>query len=789
MRSGRSDDYRPFFTANTLWSIVVCCGLPKSPSLVNQTEALQPDKGGCILSVISEAGRRNPADEPHPLNPAQTSQSMIGQTLGHYRLDHELGSGGMGIVYKAHDLRLEREVALKMIRPDVRNERLEAAFKREARMASSLNHPGIISIFDIVTENDPAYIVMEYVSGKPLSDLIPPRGFAADKAVALALAIGEALAAAHAASVIHRDLKPGNILVLDSGHIKILDFGFAKLMQSDLDSETQAVSLFGENKMVGTIAYMAPEQARGESVDQRADIFSFGVILSQMLTGILPFHATSPVGALRAIQLDPPAPIRGRRPELSAALEKIVLRALEKDRAARYESVALILEMLRLVKDEVVTQVPPTAIHHSVSSAPPESTDHAAVVHPPVTGSERSSIAVLAFRSLSQDPEDAYLAAGLASEIIRALTGVPRLRVAPQLASFRLGDQSDPRVVAKTLNTRYVVSGTLRRAGDRLRVAVELIDAIQETVAWTQIYNRRMTDLFDVEEEISKSIVSSIGGYLIRADTDSAFRIPTESLDAWGLVRKAYHIWNYEFTPAGVPQAISLLQRAIELDPEYATPYAYLGSSLMQMVLHGIAPDPAAASAAALAAAERACALAPNDPEVLECCSLVWLQNSQYEKAVQCLKRAVQITPFDLVAWGYLGLAHGTAGGEAEVLEAHRILTRVIADAPDHPSVPYWLQFLTSVNLRLGQYEEAIQNGRRCVEMQPAYTLQNVLLAEALCRTGQIAEARRVLDSVPRYNPNFTLPHFEKVVLAICRSPDILEKFCACCRSLQQTNS
>ncbi len=695
----------------------------------------------------------------------------------------------MGIVYKAHDLRLEREVALKMIRPEFRNARLEAAFKREARLASSLNHPGIVTIFDIVTENDPAYLVMEYVAGKPLSELIPARGFSAARAIALAQAIGAALAAAHAASIIHRDLKPGNILVLDSGQIKILDFGLAKLLQSDNDSKTQPLSLLGENNMVGTIAYMAPEQARGEAVDQRADIFSFGVILSQMLTGALPFPATSPVGVLRAIQLDPPAPIRGRRPELSETLENIVFRALAKDPASRIESVSKMMEMIGQLGDERATQISPALAPANFAPAAAESMPRGGDAQPPASGSEKSSIAVLPFRSLSQDPEDGYLAAGLASEIIRALTGVPRLRVAPQLASFRLGDQSDPRMVAKILNTRYVVSGTLRRAGDRLRVAVELIDAIQETVAWTQIYDRRMTDIFDVEEEISKAIVSSIGGYLIRADTDSAFRIPTESLDAWGLVRKAYHIWNYEFSSAGVAESISLLQRAMALDPEYATAFAYFGMYLMQVVLHGIAPDPAGACVAALAAAERACSLAPNDPEVLECCSLVWLQNSQYEKAVQCLKRAIQTTPFDLVAWGYLGLAHGTAGSEAEVREAHRILTRIIADAPDHPSVPYWLQFLTSVNLRLGQYEEAITNGRRCVELQPAYTLQNVLLAEALCRTGQKEEARRVLEVMPKYNPNFTIPHFEKVVLAICRSPDILDQFCACCRSLQKNNS
>ena len=715
--------------------------------------------------------------------PARLHTSM--QTLGHYRIDEELGAGGMGIVYKAHDPREGRDVAIKIIRPESRNPRREAAFQREANLTSSLHHPGIVRIFDIVTDHDPAYIVMELVPGRPLSHVIPARGYSAEQAVGLAILIGEAVAAAHAANVIHRDLKPGNIMLADSGGIRVLDFGLAKLLHVHSDSETETMSILADNKIVGTIAYMAPEQARGEAVDRRADIFSFGVILSQMLTGALPFRAPSPVALLRAIQLDPPIPIRERRPELSPTLEHIVLRALEKDRNARFHDVTEMLDALRDAGNETVV---PAAHSETLAADVAVSIDsHAPANQPPASGSERSSIAVLPFRSLSQDPEDGYLAAGLASEVIRALIGVPRLRVAPQLASFRMADQTDPRAVAKALNTRYVVSGTLRRSGERLRVAVELIDAIKETVAWTQIYDRRVTDIFDVEEEISKAIVSSIGGHLIRADTDTAFRIPTENLDAWGLVRKAYHIWNYEFSPAGVVQSISLLQRALELDPDYATPSAYLGAYLMQTVLHGIAPDPEGASAAALAAAERACAIAPNDPEVLENCSLVWLLNSQYERAVQCLKRAIQITPFDLVAWGYLGLAHGTAGSDAEVEEARRILTRIIADAPDHPSLPYWLQFLTSAELRLGNYEEAISAGRRCVEMQPGYTLQHVLLAEALCRAGKTEEAGRVLDAIPQYNPYFTIPHFEKVVFNICRSREYLDRFCASCKALKQT--
>lgn len=227
--------------------------------------------------------------------------------------------------------------------------------------------------------------------------------------------------------------------------------------------------------------------------------------------------------------------------------------------------------------------------------------------------------------------------------------------------------------------------------------------------------------------------------------------------------------------------------RTLELDPGYASAHAYLSMYLMQTVLHGISQQPQADWAEAITAGERACDLGPNESEVLASCSLVWLQNGQYEKAVQCLNRAVQIAPFDLVAWGYLGLAHASAGGEKEVLEAHRILSQLLADAPDHPSVPYWLQFITVANLRMDRNEDAINTARRSVELQPGYTFHQVFYAEALCRGGHKEESLKVLSAIQTYSPGFTLEHFEKICLGFTRSAAIAEKMCGCIKALENS--
>jgi serine/threonine protein kinase len=720
---------------------------------------------------------------------------MIGETFGPYTVLEQLGAGGMGLVFKARDARLQRTVALKVIRAEAVTPEYRERFLREARLASGLNHPNIITIYDIGRERDIDFILMEYVEGKPLHELIPPSGMAVTPMLELAIQIAAGIDAAHSAGVIHRDLKPANVLISNSGSAKILDFGLAKstrLEHAD-PNITRTVELTIDGGFLGTIGYMSPEQARGESVDNRTDIFAFGVILYQMLTAELPFSAPNPLALLSAIQIEPPRSIRATKPNVPPGLEAIIFRALEKKRETRYQQMQQVLTLLKSALNnpdliQISVEDIPTGFYPQVASSAGQQASgeiRAPLSRPPAIGMERTSLAVLPLRSLSSDPEDGYLAAGISEDIMRGLTGVPGLRIAPQIAAFHYQEHaSNLRGLAYGLNIRYVVSGSFRRAGQRIRVNVQLSDAIQESLLWSNNYDRGLEDIFAVQEEISRAIVRSIGGQLIRADAAYAHRVPTDSLDAWGLLRKAYHIWTYSFSVAGVFEAVSLLRRAVEIDPDYAAAHAYLGLYLIQSAIHRISVDPVADRVQALAAAERAVQRAPKDPEVLAQTALVFIHCKMYERAVTALRLTVQMAPFDLVAWGYLGFAHACAGGEKQVEEAVQILTQLITDAPDHPSLPYWLQFASIAFLRSGRFTEAEANARRCFELQPGFVFTQIFLAEALCRLDRVAEAQNVLSTIATYNPGFGLAVFEDVALHTCQTQERVDQLCGTLKSL-----
>ncbi|HEY3439811.1 MAG TPA: protein kinase [Paludibaculum sp.] len=704
---------------------------------------------------------------------------MTGQMVGPYEVVEKLGEGGMGVVYKARDTRLKRMVALKFLSAGNSDSSGRRRFLREAQAASSLNHPNIVSIFDLGEESDSVFLVMEYIEGKSLARLIPKTGLPLDTALAYARQIADALRVAHQAGIVHRDLKPGNVMQGADGRLKILDFGLAKVeIVHDDDDATATIGMTVKGGFLGTVAYTAPEQALGKTVDRRADIFSFGILLHEMLTGARPFQGISPFAVMHSITFGEPTLLRSVNPKLPASLESLILRALEKDPAKRFQSMDDVLA--GLTAESAAAGHPPTA-------APPPSSPSFAPLSavsslsrypsgPPSSDSESVPLAVLPFLSLSADPEDSYLAIGIASEIIRALAGVPRVRVASQVASFRFqGGSPDLPAVAAALRVRYVVTGSLRRAANRIRVIAELADAVEGTMLWSYTYDRGIEDIFAVQEDIAHAVAGATGGQLIREHASRASFAAPENLDAWGLVHKAYHFINQSYNLQGINEAITLLRRAIEIAPNYSAAHAFLGLYLIQRIINSASENPIQDRADALAAAERAMQLTPAEPEVLENSGLVLLHCSRYDKSVQVLRRAVKIAPFNLVAWGYLGLALGWGGEDAEIEEGERILARVIDGTPDHPSMPYWLYFRSGALVRLGRLEDALEATHRSIELQPRFTLVLVAMANVLGHLGRNAEAMEVIGQVLALNPQTNQDAYLTELTHITRSRERAE--------------
>jgi serine/threonine protein kinase/tetratricopeptide (TPR) repeat protein len=707
--------------------------------------------------------------------------------LTRYDILEKIGEGGMGIVYKARDRRLGRIVAVKAL-PAAKDSAAEhrARLLREAQAASSLNHPAIVTLHDVGSEDGVDFLVMEYVEGRPLNQLIPGCGLTIRDAVDYGAQIAEALAAAHAAGIIHRDLKPANVIVTPSGRIKLLDFGLAKQIVTDKEQ-----GLTSEGIVLGTLAYMSPEQAVGQSLDQRSDIFSLGVLLYQMLAGVVPFQGEHIAASIHELFYGEPTPLRQLRPEVPDELDRIVSTALRTRREERYQHAADLAGELRGLSPADLLDAD-TAARISRPDAPtgPVGRSDALAAagrprsRPPSVGSERASLAVLPFRSLSDDKEDAHTATGISLEIASALSGVPDLRIASQLASFRFQGDVDLKEVARALNIRYVLTGSFRRAGDRVRVLAELTDATDGTQVWSRKFERDMADLFAMQEEIAGAIVTATGGQLIRATSQSASYHPPENLDAWGLLRKAYHFWNFNFSLEGLDEALTLLRRAVKLDPRYADAHAFLGMYLVERVIHAFTPHKEEERTEALAAVERALELAPGDPSVLENAGLVLLHCSHWERSVTTLRRAVAIAPFNLVAWGYLALSLGWGGDDPETVEAERILARLVEAAPEHPSLPYWLYFRSGVAARQARFEDAAAYASRTLDLHPYFFIARTAHANALGTLGQREAGLEAWKNVQAINPTFTASHYAGEIAMIARYERRIEPHLAGLRAL-----
>ena len=439
---------------------------------------------------------------------------LIGQILSRYRILQKLGAGGMGVVYKAEDTLLDRKVALKLLPHDLANdEQALVRFRREAKAASALNHPNICTVYDICEDKGKPFIVMEFLDGAVLKSMIGMNPMELDQLLEISRDIADALSAAHGKNIVHRDIKPENIFICDGGHPKVLDFGLAKInAPDDKQDESETLILTEAGLVVGSLPYMSPEQLRGGSVDHRTDIFSLGTMLYEMATGQRPFSGGSSLELSSSILRDTPKSVIELRPELPTGLHRIVDRCLSKEPIERYVSAQELCQAL----DRLRRQVSSGSL-----SAVPEA----------VVG---ASIAVLPFISLSTDPEDEFFADGLTEEIINTLTQIEELRVAARRSAFSFkGKHVDLRIAGERLNVKTVLEGSVRRAGNRIRINAQLVNVSDGYHLWSERYDREVQDVFEVQDEISRAIANRLkvdlfsligGSQTVEAVIDAFFR-------------------------------------------------------------------------------------------------------------------------------------------------------------------------------------------------------------------------------------------------------------------------
>jgi serine/threonine protein kinase/Tfp pilus assembly protein PilF len=720
---------------------------------------------------------------------------MIGQTISHYRILEKLGEGGMGVVYKAHDEKLHRDVALKFLPPYLTSDSTERdRFLHEARAAATLNHPNIATVHEIDEHDGRLFLAMELIEGGTLRDLLGKEPMSVEKVLDIGIQVSEGLSAAHEKGIIHRDIKPENIMVTAKGHAKIMDFGLARI--------AGATKLTKAGSTLGTIGYMSPEQIRGEEVDRRSDIFSLGVVLFEMLAGAKPFRGEHEASISYSILNEDPLPIARYNNKVSPELDRIVLKALNKHRDERYQHADDSLADLRherksldYVKSGYVrasgAQQTPTQEAKETRRRGKSALRKKVGIGVAVVGligvgllifraelpfggesvksetNERKSIAVLPLQNMSGNQEDEFFSDGITEDIITQLSKIGELKVISRTSTMQYkASKKTIKEIGKELGVATILEGSVRRAGDQIRIVTQLIDANTDEHLWAETYDREFKQIFAIQSEIAQKVAAQLKATLSLSVKEQIEKRPTKSLEAYTYFLKAREYYGARDNE----QAIVLLKKAIELDPDYAAAYANLGQSYAQRAVRFGYPD--AWLDSALSMAQKAISLDEDLGEGFTTLARVYLSRGQIKIGLETAERAMEMSQTLARTHVQLGMGSFFLGRLYDALrsfykasrleptvphalvprgqlylvleldeKSENVLQRTIELQATSPDALYGLGLL---HLLRGRVDESVVLSRKAHDVSPGYVNMVQLTAMAQLFSGDYAGAERL---------------------------------------------
>ncbi|MGB6340807.1 MAG: protein kinase [Candidatus Aminicenantaceae bacterium] len=674
---------------------------------------------------------------------------MNKKNISHYKILEKIGEGGMGVVYKAEDMKLRRTVALKFLPAELtRDEEAKERFVQEAQAAAAIDHPNICIIYEINESEGKTFISMAYIKGQSLKEKIASGPVELEEVLDIAIHTAEGLKEAHENGIVHRDIKPANIMLTKKGQVKIMDFGLAKL--------SWGVDLTKTATIMGTVAYMSPEQASGEKADQRTDIWSLGCVLYEMLAGQRPFKGTHDQAAIYSIMNEEPEPVSSLRKDIPVGFEMILHACLQKDPRNRYRDMEALLSDLRSIDLEDKTQIL-TAVR--------------ALDEPP-------SIAVLPFVNMSADPENEYFSDGLSEAIINSLTKIKGFKVVARTSAFSFkGKDVDIRDIGKQLDVNKVLEGSVQKAGNRLRITAQLINVSDGYHLWSERFDRNMDDVFAIQDEISLAIVDNLKLNLLKGEKTKLIKRYTNDSEAYSFYLKGRYFYNKR-TEEDMKRSVEYFERALEKDPKFALPYAGLAdayatfgfyhwwpfeearSKSKEFALKGLEVDDTVgethgAYASYLAWSEyrwaeaenefeKAIELSPSDVEARHMYAHLLECSGRFDEAIAEMGMALELEPLSIILNHCMGNILFFSGDNKGAID---MFQKTIEMDPSFPIQYFWLG---RVYLHIGELQKAIEIFEKGTKFPAVNAIVSGGWGLAYALAGRDEDAKKILDQLEK---------------------------------------